>query len=173
MSKKEQSKKNTSSLNSTNQNGQETFENADVTLDEIKKLLPAKWTAHPAADNPKKSIITIIILISAGIASAWYMNSLWWGIFAVGILFLGLSRYFLPTEYSIDMAGIRERFLGHERVSSWRNFGRAKRAGKFILLSPYEKPSILDRFRGWNIYVPNKKIADLIVSLVKTANSKS
>jgi hypothetical protein len=128
--------------------------------------LPLKWTSHPAADEPKKGAFAIVVIILGAFTGAFFMESVIWGLFSMAILFLGLSRYFFQTEYTIDNSGIREKFLGTHKISPWRNFRRSKIVGNYILLSPYPKRSFMDRFRAWNVRTPDKETALFIAELV-------
>ncbi len=128
--------------------------------------LPLRWQTHRAAEEPIKGVAVIVIIIIAGILSAIFMDSIFWGFFAVILLFFGLLRFFLPTYYAVDNAGIRENFLGVKRMASWRNFKRAVVVKKDVLLSPYPKRSFLDRFRGWQVRTPDEKIAEFLKNMV-------
>ncbi len=140
--------------------------------DDISRMLPLRWRAHRAKEEPAKGVFAIAIIVVAGFAAAIFMDSLWWGIFAVCFLFLGLARFFLPIEYAADGTGIRERFLGVERVASWRSFRRAVVVGREVLLSPYPRKSFLDRFRGWSVRAPDEKTAAVLAELVKLASQE-
>ena len=150
---------------SENLNGNESLTNHSN--DEIE--LPLIWRSHPAAENRTKGIIAIIVITTAGIFSAIYMKSLFWGIFAVAVLFLGLARFFFPTDYAVDSTGVREKFLGTEKIASWRRFKRVLVHKNEIFLSPFPKKHILDRFRGFFIRAPDEKTAKFIAGMVKDA----
>ena len=128
---------------------------------------PLHWTAHRALENPARSVIVIVIIILFGFFAAIFMDSLMWGIICVLVLFLGLIRYFVPTQYAADSAGISEKFLGAGRMASWRMFKRAVVVQNDVLLSPYAKRSFLDRFRAWQVRAPNEEIAQLIAKMVR------
>ena len=132
---------------------------------EDTKKLPITWTAHRALEQPAKGVISILIIILASFGTAVFMQSALWGIFSVGVLFLGLARFFLPIEYAIDNIGIREKFLGVERVASWRTFKRTIVAGKDVLLSPYLERTMMDRFRAWQVHTPDAGTAKYLAEL--------
>ncbi|MCD6595240.1 hypothetical protein J7L68_06170 [bacterium] len=147
-------------------------ENPDNSENEIpikEMKLPLIWRSHPAAENRTKGIITLIIIIIAGIFSAIFMQSLIWGFFAVAVLFLGLAKFFFPTDYAVDSTGVREKFIGTEKIVSWRQFKRILVHKNDIFLSPFPKKHILDRFRGFFIRTPDKKTAEFIAGMVKNA----
>jgi len=136
---------------------------------------PLHWTAHRAIENPARSAIVIAIIILFAFFAAIFMDSLMWGIICVLVLFLGLIRYFAPTQYAADSTGISEKFLGTGRTASWRMFRRAVVVQNDVLLSPYAKKTFLDRFRAWQVHAPNEEVAQLIAKIVKekagTSNS--
>ncbi len=144
-------------------------------LDEINSCLPLSWTAHRAAENPKKALTILFVIVLSGIGAAFYMEALMWGLFAIIVLFIGLSGFFLPRKYLIDSTGIREKYLGQERITSWYYFRRTVVVGSDILLSPYNKRTVMERFRAWNVHTPDNNTANLIAKLVeiKTAENKS
>ncbi len=142
-------------------------ENDNNKISQIK--LPFRWCSHPAAEKKIKGVFALMTIILAGIVSAIFMQSIWWGFFAVFVLFLGLARFFLPTEYTIDDAGIWEYFAGTKKVSSWRYFRRAIVYDNDVFLSPFPKTHIMDRFRGWYIRTPDNEVAKYIANKVKNA----
>jgi len=129
--------------------------------------LPLFWRSHPAADNPRKGIFALIVIIATAVAAVFFMESILWGVFSLLFLFFGLLRFFLPTDYAVDHAGIREKFLSQERVASWRQFKRAIVVKNEALLSPYRKRRFMDRFRSWVVRTPDEKTAQFIAGFVK------
>ncbi len=97
------------------------------------------------------------------------MRSLFWGFFTLAALFLGLARFFFPTYYVIDSKGIRETFMGTQKVAPWSRFRRAVRRGKEVFLSPFPRKNFMDRFRGWFVVAPDEKVAEFIVKKVNDA----
>jgi len=128
---------------------------------------PLFWRSHPAGENIGKGIFALSVIIAMGICSALFMDSFVWGLFAMSVLFIGLARFFFPTDYAIDSAGIREKFLGNERVASWRQFRWVVVKNNEIFLSPFPKKHILDRFRGWFIKAPDEKTAKFLAEQIK------
>ena len=133
--------------------------------------LPLKWISHPALETPAKGVLAIVVIIIAAFGAAILMESIFWGMFSFLVLFLGLIRFFIPTEYSIDSAGIREKFLGVSRIASWRIFKRAFISGRDVLLSPYSKRTFIERFRAWQVHTPNPDAARFIAEIIRTRNS--
>ena len=136
-------------------------------MDDVDVELPLNWRVHRASEEPVKGILAIVIIIIAGILSAIFMDSLFWGIFAVVVLFFGLLRFFFPIEYVVDGSGIRENFIGIKRMAGWHFFKRAVVVGRDVLLSPYPKPTFMERFRGWQVRTPDEKTAAFLKKMVK------
>ena len=65
--------------------------------------------------------------------------------------------------------GLGEKFIGTEKIVSWRQFKRILVHKNDIFLSPFPKKHILDRFRGFFIRTPDKKTAEFIAGMVKNA----
>ena len=120
------------------------------------------WQNHPARKYILQTITTIIIIIITGVASAIFMQSLYFGIFAALILFLGLGSYFLPTWYSVNQNGVVKKIAGQKWAKSWSFFRRIAVFDDGVLLSPLERASVLDKFRGWFLPTSDEKTIDYI-----------
>ncbi len=133
---------------------------------EISPKLPILIRRHPAAENPKKGLIAVLAIIIAGIGGAWYVEHIAGGIFSVVFLFVGLARFFLPTDYAIDNTGISEKFLGAKKIFPWRRFKRAEKYGTMVIISPYATKNFMDNFRALTVDTGDESVAVFIVQTV-------
>jgi hypothetical protein len=109
------------------------------------------WTCHPARQRPLAGLLAacVVALLLTGI---WHwFHDLW--LTGLGVLILGfsLSPFYLPTRYLIAQDSVTIRAtLGERRknLDLYRRF-HADRYG--ALLSPFDRPSRLDRFHGLNL----------------------
>ena len=131
--------------------------------------LPLEWEIHPFRERKTRGIVALIIIVAFSTAAAVWMNSIFWGFFALAALFLGLARFFFPTYYIIDSKGIREIFMGTQKVVPWSRFRRAVRQGNEVFLSPFPRRHFMDRFRGLLVVAPDEKVAKFIAKKVNDA----
>jgi len=73
--------------------------------------------------------------------------------------------YFLPTWYELDADGVAVRFLGRTRWVAWTEVRRTQVHGEGVQLSPFERPSRLESFRGTFLRFAGNR--DEVVSFVK------
>ena len=118
---------------------------------------------HPAKENIGRTIGIAIVIVLAGVFSAFYMGHSLFAVFAIVVLFLGLGQYFLPTTYGTDENGVIKKIAGQKWGKPWSYFLRHLVFEDGIFLSPMPKPSRLDKFRGWFLPVTDKKIRDFII----------
>ena len=106
------------------------------------------WRSFPVADDFPRSLLLIAAAGAACVGIALSFRGAGYGLLSAALLGLSLARYFLPTWYELGEAGVAVRFLGQERRIPWAEVKRATvhRAGVF--LSPFERPSRLESFRG-------------------------
>lgn len=108
-----------------------------------------KWTTHPLLDEPRaKSALLIVILVALGSAVTISFGGVLYGAATVGVLGAAMSRYLFATTYTLDESGLTTSHLMWTRHRSWNDFRRADVHADGIFLSPSERPTRLDSFRG-------------------------
>ena len=132
---------------------------------------PLQWRSLPVSVNRKKSIFVVITIIAIGFFAGWYMEDILWGAAAILIFYIGLIRYFMPTYYKADENGISERFIGVERKMSWRFILRTAVSNNYVLLSPYKRQNMMERFRAWSVATGSEETAQFIADFVKQKNN--
>lgn len=106
-----------------------------------------KWEVLPARKNLKKAIFFIVFLIFITLLFTFSFG-IFWGIFAFLILFFSNISFFTKTEYEItDKKIIIKRFF-YKIEKDWEWVKRIEVDKNGIFLSPFEKKSWLDPFRG-------------------------
>ena len=81
-----------------------------------------------------------------------------------------LSSFFLPTQYLLDNDKVRIKFFFTIREKKWGMFRSYYVDKNGVLLSPFEKPSRLENFRGQYIRFDRNK--DQVVNFVKSKIGK-
>ncbi len=67
---------------------------------------------------------------------------------AVVMIAAAVAPFWLPTRYRIDDGGIEERRWPRRRRRSWPELRRVEVGPRALLVSPFARPSWLDRYRG-------------------------
>jgi hypothetical protein len=67
---------------------------------------------------------------------------------AVVLIAAAVAPFWLPTRYQIDDAGIEERRWPRRRRRAWAELRRVDVGPRALLVSPFARPSWLDRHRG-------------------------
>ncbi len=106
-----------------------------------------KWEVLPARKNPKKAIFFTIFLIFIVLLYSFSFG-IFWGIFAFLILFFTNISFFIRTEYEITDKKIIVKKLFYRIEKDWEWVKRIEVDKNGIFLSPFERKSWLDPFRG-------------------------
>ncbi len=106
------------------------------------------WRAHPFSESLVRSSAVVAFLLSLstllGAAFGGWLGSA----LSVPFLFGSLGRWFFPTAYRLTPEGVELRFLGFSRRRPWGDFRALYPHRMGLPLSPFERPSGLDPFRG-------------------------
>lgn len=77
-----------------------------------------------------------------------------------------LSPFFLPTYYELDNEKVKVKFFFNTKEKEWNMFKSFYVDKNGVLLSPFEKPSRLENFRG--LYVRFNQNKEEVVDFVKS-----
>ncbi len=91
--------------------------------------------------------MVLLVLIGAPLLGLWLMGHWLFAIAALWMVFSATADYLLPIRYEADEAGIRQKGWS-PRLMRWERVRRVVWGEQGVLLSPFEKPSRLDAFRG-------------------------
>lgn len=107
------------------------------------------WTAHPLREEPwPKSALLVVLVAGLALGAALSFGGPGYGLLSLVVLAGSLSRYLLPTRYTLDETGVRIAHLGWTRQRSWGQFCRVDIHPDGVFLSPFVRPTRLDSFRG-------------------------
>jgi hypothetical protein len=107
-----------------------------------------RWRSLPVADDYPRSLLAVAVVLAACVGVYFAFGSAGYALVAAAALGGSLARYFLPTDYELDERGARIRFLFATRLVPWENVRRVDVHRDGAFLSPFERPSRLDSFRG-------------------------
>jgi hypothetical protein len=132
------------------------------------------WSVHPAKDNYKKTILSLVFIIGFLVFIAVFYG-LFWGLLGFVILVVSLYSYFFPTHYEVDheYVTIKNMFITqHRRLAEFKKVYRGKNG---ILLSPFKRKTILNQFRGVFLLLPKEReaIEEYVRGLVEKDDSSA
>jgi hypothetical protein len=110
-----------------------------------------EWTSHPARARPVAATVTTLFLVLLVAVVHYGFHDPLMTVFAVAVLALSLAPFYLPTSYAIteDTVTVRTPFSRKEkRLTLFRRLMFDRHGA---LLSPFDRPSRLDRFHGLNL----------------------
>ena len=107
------------------------------------------WTVHPLVEEPwSKTALLCGIIVGLAYLTSSSFDGLGYGLATLIVLTFSLSRYFLPTRYTLDANGVQVRHLGWSQPHPWKRFCRAELCPNGVFLSPFARPRRLEAFRG-------------------------
>ncbi|MHC4986756.1 MAG: hypothetical protein ACYTFO_11460 [Planctomycetota bacterium] len=106
------------------------------------------WRSFPLADDFPRSLLFGAALIGVSVLAGVAFEGLWAAAVAFVLLLVAMAKYVLPTHYRLDDEDVTVRFLGHSQRTSWSRIKRFDVGSHGVFLSPFERPSRLDSFRG-------------------------
>ena len=109
------------------------------------------WRVHPAAERPALTVIVSLLILAVALLAAAWMRGLYWGGFALLVLFLSLESYFLPTRYTVDAAGVRVTKIFSRVERPWNAFRGAWFDRVGVTLSPYSRRHWLEPYRALRV----------------------
>jgi hypothetical protein len=123
------------------------------------------WISHPLKKNKRNTILVILFLVLTPAIVFFSTQSLFFLILAFLILLGSLSSFFLPTTYELSSDRVKVRFFLNTKEVEWKNYRSFYVDKNGVLLSPFEKPSRLENFRG--IYIRFNQNKDEVVNFIK------
>jgi len=118
--------------------------------DEHLSAAVVEWRAHPARRRLGTAALAVAVAVLAAVLAGAALGSgvrwLKW-VFAL-LLLSSISRFLLPTTFVLDDDGIAVRHLGTTRKRRWDEIRRIELGARAALLSPFDAPRALDRFRA-------------------------
>ena len=125
-----------------------------------------RWSTHPVKRSTKISILVILLLFVVWFLVYLTTFSLLLTILSVVIMLGSLSPFFLPTYYELDNKKIKVKFFFNTKEKDWSMFRSFYVDKHGVLLSPFERPSRLENFRG--LYVRFNQNKEEVVDFVRS-----
>lgn len=123
------------------------------------------WQSLPYKEHPRRTVFLIIFLIlfTCGI---YFSFGLYWAVLSLVFLCASVNSYFLPTNYLMNESGITIKGVVLGKTKKWSEFRSCYKDKNGILLSPFDKPTRLENFRG--IYIRFNKNAEEVTKFIKS-----
>jgi len=132
----------------------------------IRSEASLKWASHPLKKNVWVSILVVIFLFAIWFVVYLTTRNPFLVALSVVIMLGSLSSFFLPTRYELDDDKVKIRYLLSMREKKWEMFRSYYMDKNGVLLSPFDKPSRLENFRGLYIRFDHNK--EQVVDFVKS-----
>jgi hypothetical protein len=107
-----------------------------------------RWTSHLLREDPPWRPAALIGLIGGFSAGAGISLGPLYGWISAVVLTAAMSRYLLPVRYHLTDREVVVVHAGMTRRAPWERFRRFSVHPDGVFLSPFDRPSRLDAFRG-------------------------
>lgn len=125
-----------------------------------------RWKSHPFKKKRLVSFLVILCLVVVWVSVYLTTFSILMTVVSIFILLGALAPFFLPTEYELTPDKIRVKFLFSQKEKEWTSYRSFYPDKNGVLLSPFEKPSRLESFRG--IYIRFDRNKDQVAKFVSS-----
>jgi hypothetical protein len=109
------------------------------------------WTAHPLLRRPGRGSVAAVVILASAVAIGIWTRSAFWSLFTVGVLFLSLEGFFLPTKYELRGENLTVRKAFSRSELSWSAFRRVYEDRNGLTLSPFRRRTFLEPYRSARI----------------------
>jgi len=107
-----------------------------------------RWRSCPVIDDFPWSLLLVATVAGVCVLAGIAFGGVGFALLSAALLGVSLARYFLPTQFELDAQGATVRLLGQARRVPWTRVRRVQRGARGVFLSPFERASRLDSFRG-------------------------
>jgi hypothetical protein len=107
-----------------------------------------EWTAWPLRRRPGRGVLGAAIAAGAVALVAAASSSVPFTIAGSMVLAFALAPFFVPTRHRLDPRGVTVTRLGLSTRRPWTAFQSIHASDTICLLSPFERRSWLDAYRG-------------------------
>lgn len=145
------------------------LQNDSVNTEQSGEVL--EWSSHPVKRKPILSVgVTLIALLIVYMVYDT-MESVWFGLLALTVMYLSLAKFYFPTHYRLSEQGVQIKTTTQTIKKHWKEYRSAYPDKNGILLSPFPEPSRLENFRGLFLIFNNNR--DVVVEFVNRHIAKS
>jgi len=113
-----------------------------------KNSLEKTWAVFPLSQNIKKSACLVFFLLAICLGIYFSFKSIFYSFFSAILLIASLSPFFLPVKYELYAKSLKIHTPFRTISKDWEDFRNFYVDKNGIFLSPFDKPSRLENFRG-------------------------
>ena len=117
-----------------------------VPVEDAPEIL--EWSVWPARDRPWAAAVLLVSLVVLGVLVAQGTGDRLLGIAAPTFILVSVGSFIARTHYRLTAETIEVRALGVSRARPWGEMRRATLDRDGLFLSPFEKRSWLEAYRG-------------------------
>jgi hypothetical protein len=125
-----------------------------------------EWSVWPARDRPWAAAVLLASLLVLGVLIAEGTGDRVLGVAAPVFILVSVGSFIARTHYRLTSESIEVRTLGVSRARPWGEMRRATLDRGGIFLSPFEKRSWLEAYRG--VRLPFGGNRDQVLAFVET-----
>jgi hypothetical protein len=127
----------------------------------------AAWTSHPAKNRPRDLALLVAVVAVTAAAVLMSFESVFLALLAVVILMLAVAPFWLPTRYTVTDEEIVSKRIFTSRSRRWRDLRRVEVGGNVALLTPFARPTWLDRYRGMMVYLDGAPDREGLIKILR------
>jgi hypothetical protein len=109
---------------------------------------PLEWRVAMGTDRPGGRVVAGLAIILAGVAGFVLFHSVVAAVLGVGLIFASTAELWLGFQYRLDEKGASSRKGMSVTTLPWSDVKRIMVSDSGVTLSPLERASRLDEFRG-------------------------
>lgn len=123
-----------------------------------------RWTTHPVRLRPVAAVVVTVLIFLTGMVVYYATASKMFGGLTLLLLFLSLSKFYLPTIFTLTDRSVSIKTTTQTIRKEWSQYRSFYPDKNGVLLSPFVEPSRLENFRGvYLIFAGNR---DEVLSVV-------
>ena len=123
------------------------------------------WSVWPARGRPLAAAVLLAGAVVLGVLVAKGTQDRVLGVAAPLFVLVSVSSFLLPTRYRLTPDAVEVRSLGVVRARPWSEMKRFEQDDAGLFLSPFEKRSWLDAYRGVRLTLGGNR--DQVVAFVQ------
>lgn len=119
-----------------------------MTAEAAPPTLPLEWSAWPAKEKPLFTLGLVLFLLAIWVGVGYIYREAVWVLLAVILLLGAVAPFFVITRYRLDEEGVSLKRYVTTMKKRWEELRSYYPDKNGVLVSPFDRPSRLENFRG-------------------------
>ena len=115
------------------------------------------WETWPLRRSPGRGVLGGVIVLASVVGAWWWSQSFALTGLALVVLVASTASFFFPTRYALSPDGVEIARPWGRRQRPWSDFRRVRVRGQWLTLTPFERDTWLEEFRGVTMPVPSEQ----------------